>query len=68
MGFALASRAGDDVTIIGRTLPGFGARTMIGGSPLLTTIAADITSEGEVQALFADDACSWLAIVPHADD
>lgn len=57
MGFALARRlirAGDHVTIVGRNPSRLRrAHDDLGASPRLTTFAADITSEGEVQALFA---------------
>lgn len=59
MGFALARRlkgAGDHVAIVGRDFSRLQrARDDLGASPLLTTYTADITSEAEVQALFAND-------------
>lgn len=58
MGFALARRliaAGDHVTIVGRDASRLRrAQDELGASPLLAARMADITSEGEVQALFAN--------------
>lgn len=58
MGLALAQRllqAGDKVTIVGRDPARLQrARDDLGSPPLLRTVAADITSEGEVRALFSE--------------
>jgi len=58
MGFALARRllqAGDDVTIVGRNASRLRrAQDDLGVSPRLRAVTADITSESEMQALFAD--------------